>query len=55
MKKHITSTAIPTHALKTEALASMSASFERFCLAAGIETLSRDDGAGRDGGLRRAP
>jgi putative transposase len=40
MKKHITSTAIPTHALKTKALASMSASFERFCLAAGIETLS---------------
>lgn len=40
MEKHITSTAIPTHAVKTEALASMSASFERFCLAAGIETLS---------------
>ena len=40
MKKHITSTAIPTHALKAEALASMSASFERFCLAAGLETLS---------------
>ena len=40
MKKHITSTAIPTRALKTEALASMSASFERFCLAAGVETLS---------------
>jgi len=30
MKKHITSTAIPTHALKTEALASMSASFGDF-------------------------
>jgi len=27
------------HALKTEALASMSASFERFCLAAGLEAL----------------
>lgn len=40
MEKLITSTAIPTHAVKTEALASMSASFERFCLAAGIETLS---------------
>src|SRR5208283_4435100 len=40
MKKHTTSTAIPTHALKAEALASMSASFERFCLAAGLETLS---------------
>ncbi len=40
MKKHTTSTAIPTHALKAEALASMSASFERFCLASGLETLS---------------
>ena len=40
MKKAITSTAIPTHALKIEALAGMTASFERFCLAAGIETLS---------------
>ncbi len=38
MKKHTTSTAIPTYALKAEA--SMSASFERFCLAAGLETLS---------------
>jgi hypothetical protein len=40
MKKHTTSTAIPTHALKAEALASLSASFERFCLASGLETLS---------------
>jgi transposase-like protein len=40
MTKHITSTAIPTHALKTEALANMSASFERFCLAAGVEALA---------------
>ena len=40
MKKHTRSTAIPTYALKAEALASMSASFERFCLAAGLETLS---------------
>jgi len=40
MKEHITSTAIPRHALKTEALASMSASFERFCLAAGVEALA---------------
>ena len=40
MKKHTTSTAIPTYALRAEALASMSASFERFCLAAGLETLS---------------
>ena len=40
MRKAITSTAVPTHALKSEALAGMTASFERFCLAAGIETLS---------------
>src|SRR6516164_3631245 len=40
MKKHTTSTPIPTYALKAEALASMSASFVRFCLAAGLETLS---------------
>ena len=40
MNKHTTSTAIPTYALKAEALASMSASFERFCLAAGLEALS---------------
>ena len=33
-------TAIPTYAMKTEALASMSASFERFCLAAGLEAFS---------------
>jgi hypothetical protein len=36
MKRDTTSTAIPTYALKAEALASMSASFERFCLAAGL-------------------
>jgi len=40
MKKHTPSTAIPTYSLKAEALASMSASFERFCLAAALETLS---------------
>ena len=40
MKKHTTSAAIPMDALKAEALASMSASFERFCLAAGLETLN---------------
>ena len=32
MQELSTSTAIPTNAIKTEALASMSASFERFCL-----------------------
>ncbi len=40
MKKLTTSTAIPARALKAEALASMSASFERFCLAAGMEALA---------------
>src|SRR6202163_1756282 len=40
MKKHTTSTAIPTHALRAEARAGMSGSFERFCLASGLETLS---------------
>ena len=40
MKGHTTSTAIPSHALKIEALASLSASFEAFCLASGLEALS---------------
>ena len=40
MQEPSTSTAIPTNAIKAEALASMSASFERFCLAAGLEALA---------------
>jgi len=40
MQERSTSTAIPTNAIKTEALASISASFERFCLAAGLEALA---------------
>ena len=40
MTDHSTSTAIPTNELKAHALASMSASFERFCLAAGVEALA---------------
>ena len=40
MQELNTSTAIPTNAIKAEALASMSASFERFCLAAGLEALA---------------
>jgi putative transposase len=40
MTEHTTFTAIPTNAIKTEALTSMSASFERFCLAAGVEALA---------------
>ena len=39
MKDHTTSNVIPTNAMKAEALASISASFERFCLAAGLERL----------------
>jgi putative transposase len=40
MKTNITSTVIPTRLVKTEALEGMTATFERFCLAAGIETLT---------------
>ena len=39
MNRPTTSTAIPTRALKFEALANMSASFELFCLASGMEAL----------------
>ena len=39
MNRPTTSTAIPTRALKFEALANISASFELFCLASGIEAL----------------
>src|SRR6266446_5047806 len=39
MKKLTTSTAIPTRALKLEALSKISASFELFCLASGMEAL----------------
>ena len=40
MKEHTTSAAIPTNVLKAKALSSMSASFEQFCLAAGLEALN---------------
>src|SRR6266542_3022109 len=40
MNRLTTSTAIPTRALKLEALANISASFELFCLASGMETLT---------------
>src|SRR5207344_2656956 len=39
MNKLTTSTAIPTRALKLEALSNISASFELFCLASGMEAL----------------
>jgi len=39
MNKFTTSTAIPTRALKLEALSNVSASFESFCLASGLEAL----------------
>ncbi len=39
MNKLTTSTAIPTRALKVEALSKISASFELFCLASGVEAL----------------
>jgi hypothetical protein len=37
MNKLTTCTAIPTRALKLEALSKISASFELFCLASGME------------------
>ena len=40
MNRPTTSTAIPTRALKLEALANISASFELFCLASGVEALA---------------
>ena len=39
MNKITTSTAIPTRALKLEALSNIVASFESFCLASGLEAL----------------
>jgi len=39
MNKLTTSTAIPTRALKLEALSKISASFELFCLGSGMEAL----------------
>src|SRR6516225_3827216 len=39
MNKLTTTTAIPTRALKLEALSKISASFELFCLASGMEAL----------------
>src|SRR5216684_1559858 len=39
MHRYTTSTAIPTRALKLEALSDISASFELFCLASGMEAL----------------
>ncbi|TPW00283.1 MAG: hypothetical protein USCAAHI_00272 [Beijerinckiaceae bacterium] len=40
MNRLITSTAIPARAVKIEALANMTASFDSFCLASGIEALA---------------
>jgi putative transposase len=40
MNKAITSTAIPASALKAQALANMTASFESFCLVSGMEALA---------------
>ena len=40
MERRTTSTAIPMSAVKTEALANISASFEVFCLASGMEALA---------------
>jgi hypothetical protein len=40
MNRLIISTAIPARAVKIEALANMTASFESFCLASGIEAFA---------------
>jgi putative transposase len=56
MNKFTTSTAIPTRALKLEALSNISASFESFCLASGLEALREmmDDDAQAICGPRHA-
>jgi len=56
MDKFTTSTAIPTRALKLEALSNISASFESFCLASGLEALREmmDDDAQAICGPRHA-
>ena len=50
MNRPTTSTATPTRALKFEALANISASFDLFCLASGIEALGEmmDHGGASD-------
>ena len=55
MNKLTTSTAMPARALKTEPLASLLESFERLCLAAGVETLGLDDGGRCASRLRPTP
>ncbi len=54
MNRLITSTAIPARAVKIEALANMTASFESFCLASGIEALAEMIDARRACGPRHA-
>jgi len=56
MNRLITSTAIPARAVKIEALATMTASFEGFCLASGIEALAEmmENDARTAGGSRHA-
>ena len=55
MRKAITSTAVPTYALKSEALAGMTASFRAILPCGGDRDAERNDGAGRRGDLRLAP
>jgi hypothetical protein len=57
MERRTTSTAIPTSALKIEALSNISASFEVFCLASGVEALAEmmDHDAQAICGPRHAP
>lgn len=54
MRNYVTSIGIPTAEIKGKALASMAASVEQFCRAAGLEGLAGMIGRGRRGGLRQA-
>src|SRR5271166_3672415 len=51
MKTSTMMTSVMPRAPVGKAWEEVSASFDRFCLAAGLETLGRDDGSGRRGGL----
>ncbi|ESZ03175.1 hypothetical protein X735_33220 [Mesorhizobium sp. L2C085B000] len=55
MNKNITLQTAPATGALEEAFADVQESFERLCLAAGMEALWRDDGGGRRSGLRSAP
>lgn len=55
MTRDITPVGWPATGAVDEAFAEVRASFDQFCLAAGIEGARHDDGGGCHGGLRAAP